>query len=166
MKSGRGSVASAISLRIPGYRAAEIQVDFTEEHKIFGTTAQNAILTKYMAPLKNRERTVHSKEPPSILKLTSAAPALQNLKTDPRNLETRAKSRVENGQTYPQAQRKGQSHLLLAFEVSVFACAILNETGGKRIRGRLRSFNAHAEHTRSALCGTEHCTSIQKPCNG
>ena len=49
---GKGSVASfqnskqLAELRIPGYRAAVIQVEFTEEHKILGIEAQRAFLHK------------------------------------------------------------------------------------------------------------------------
>ena len=36
----------AIGLRIPGYRAAKIQVDVTEEHGILEPEAQRALLKK------------------------------------------------------------------------------------------------------------------------
>ena len=56
---GKGSVA-AIGLRIPGYRAAEIQVDFTEEPNIFGTGACNSQKV-HCAPKKFRKERVQRK---------------------------------------------------------------------------------------------------------
>ena len=43
----------AITLRIAGNGAAEIQVDFSEEHKVPGTEAQRAFLKRYFAPRKH-----------------------------------------------------------------------------------------------------------------
>ena len=40
----------AIGLRIPGYRAAEVQLDSKEDHKILGTRAQRAILRRCISP--------------------------------------------------------------------------------------------------------------------
>ena len=66
----------------------------------------------------------------------SVALTLKNLRTDLRTKplnDAPAESR-ENDQQYPQAQRKGQSHILLAFGSLMFTSAILNETRGKIIR--------------------------------
>ena len=53
--------------------------------------------------------------------------------------------RVEIGQEYLKAQRKGQQLLFLTFQRMVSPSAILNKTGGKRIRHRFQSINAHVE---------------------
>ena len=42
----------AFGLRIAGHRAAEIQVDFTEEHEIFGIRSHRSILKSHVAPHK------------------------------------------------------------------------------------------------------------------
>ena len=47
-----------MELSISGYRAAEIQVDFTEEHKIFGSEAQRALLRRCLTP-----RVIQKSEP-------------------------------------------------------------------------------------------------------
>ena len=46
----------AIGLRIPGCGAAKNQVDFTEEHKIFGTEAQRAFLKGTLRHVKISDR--------------------------------------------------------------------------------------------------------------
>ena len=46
----------AIRLRIPGYRAAEIQVDFSEGQKNLGTKALRGFLKRYITPCQNREK--------------------------------------------------------------------------------------------------------------
>ena len=43
-------------LRIPGYKAAEIQGDFTEGHVLFWTEALRAILKGTLRHVNNRER--------------------------------------------------------------------------------------------------------------
>ena len=43
----------AYGLRVPGFGAAEIQVDFGEEHKILGIKAQRAFLKRFASPRKN-----------------------------------------------------------------------------------------------------------------
>ena len=86
------------------------------------------------------------KELLSILNFMSVAPILQNLRTG-------LKKRLWNKSDAPAetAQRKGRSHILLAFGCLVSTSAILHETRGKRICGGLRSINAHAEQERSEL---------------
>ena len=69
-------------LRIPGFRAAEIHVDFAEGHEILGTKAQRAILKRYITPRKVGKERVHPKVLFSTLSLMSIAPMLQNMKTD------------------------------------------------------------------------------------
>ena len=78
----------------------------------------------------------------------------------------RPQSRVEHGHKYPQAERKGQSHIKLAYGSLVSTSTIFNLTRGKRICGRLQSFNLHAEQERSELSGTGHSTGIRKLYNG
>ena len=79
----------------------------------------------------------------------------------------RPQSRVENDQKYRHAQRKRTKPPFHSpSKVWCFASAIFNETRGKRIRGRFRSFNAHAEKERSELSGTGDYSGIQKPYKG
>ena len=96
---------------------------------------------------------------------------LPNLKTDlwkkkfGNKHDAPAESRG-NGQQYPQAQSKGQNHIPFAFGSLVLTSAIFDETRGKRLRGGLRSFNAHADQETFDLIGLGQCTSIRKSYNG
>ena len=64
-------------MRIPGYRAAEIQADSTEGHPILGTEAQRASLRRCLVPEKSG-KTVHRKALLRILNLMSVVPLLRN----------------------------------------------------------------------------------------
>ena len=44
-------------LGCPGYRAAEIEVDFMEEHKIFGIRSHRQILERHIDPRKKSGKT-------------------------------------------------------------------------------------------------------------
>ena len=60
--------------------------------------------------------------------------------------------RVEIGQEYLKAQRKGDSFFFLTYQRMVSPSAIRNKTGGKRICCRFRSINALVEQERPELC--------------
>ena len=56
-KRRRGGEVNTFGLRLSGYRATEIQVDFAEEHEIFGIRSYRSILIRNTSPRKkNRER--------------------------------------------------------------------------------------------------------------
>ena len=59
-------------LRIPTHRAAEIEVDFTEEHQIFGIRSQRALLKKARYTSQLGKERVHRKELFRIAKLKNA----------------------------------------------------------------------------------------------
>ena len=64
--------------------------------------------------------------------------------------------RVEIGQEYLKAQRKGQSYLLLTYQRMVSPSANRNKTGGKMICCRFQNINAHVEQERPELNPLRH----------
>ena len=86
---GKGSVPFMMNSKQLGcvfqdMEAAEIQVDFTEEHKILGTKAQRAFLKRYASPLPNlgKKKRVPRKESFRSVNLTSVVLMLQNPRID------------------------------------------------------------------------------------
>ena len=74
-------------LRIPGYRAVEIQADFTEEQKIFRIRSHRSILKLHH--VKNREVKGPCKEVFRIVNLKSALCSENRGSNTRRNLATR-----------------------------------------------------------------------------
>ena len=71
-----------VTVRVQGYRAADIQIDFTERHKSLGTEAQRAILKKYNTTHENfGKETVHPKVQFNAPIFMSVILVLRNLRT-------------------------------------------------------------------------------------
>ena len=57
----------------------------------------------------------------------------------------------DRAQNCPKVQRKGDSHILLAFKSLVITSSIFDETRGKGISGGFQSINANGEQERSGV---------------
>ena len=101
-----------------------------------------------LQPVKNRERkgpsqgvTQHS----DPHERSPCAPTFEDRSEKQTLKQERCARRVAWKMAKSIHKLKGQSHILLTFRGCVFTSAICKETRGKRLCGRLRSINAHAE---------------------
>ena len=138
----------AVGFRNSGYRAAEIQHDFTEGPTILETQTPRAVHNVCVEPRKNSEKKG------SIAGCNSAhSSSLYAPKFEERSQEETFKTRAMRpercmgiGQDYFQAQGKAQNNILVAFGCLWCLLAPSSvKTRGKRVCRRLRGFNAHAE---------------------
>ena len=96
---------TTIGLRISGHRAAGIFIDFTEEHKSLGT---------YSTSASQRHANIRESRGPSLGVIQIKNPLRIDLRKRLRRQERmRPRRRVENGQKYPKAQRKGHNYFFL-----------------------------------------------------
>ena len=138
---------TTVGSRISGHSAAGIFTDFTEEHKSWDQFDE-CVSQKLRSVMRTSEKTkVRRSEKFKSKFLISAFPTLWNLRIDlRRRLKDRSDVPAETRGDWPkylEAQRKGQSYLLLTNHRMVSPSATRNKTGGKRICCRFRSINAH-----------------------
>ena len=131
-------------LRISGHRAAGNFMHFDGRAQSLGTNSTYTILKSYAMSHKHPKKQRSTARSDSSQKSSSAqsyAPKFED------------RSQEENGQKCPKAQERGQSYFYSPTEVF---CTIRNKTGGKSIRCRFQSINAHGEQERPELSRIGH----------
>ena len=120
----------AIGLRIPGYGAADIQVDVTEEHQ--NSWDRSAACTSQKVSYST---SAFSTTRAWLLCSNTWGQISGYLRTDFRKWREMSTS----------SKKRTKPHILLTFSSLVMTSAIFDETRGQRNCGRFQSIRAHAE---------------------
>ena len=157
-KKTSGEVCAAIwsilSCEFPGCRAAEIQFDLTERHRILGADAQREILKGYVAPHENLWKEGSMARCDSAFWSSGAqAFVFRNLRTDLR-YDALAETRGKWQKLFASAEKRTKLHSTRLQRFGVHQSTILNETRGLRICCRFRSLDDHAAQARSEFSRT------------